>query len=680
MYHKKPYQDDYHWLRLSDPQKEAKEKDPQTQAVFGYLEAENHYFNESTAHTKPLEKALFLEMKGRIKEQDSSVPYFKEGYWYQTQYQEGKQYPTYLRFKENLNNDPEILLAVDELAKNYDYYHIGSYSISPDNRLMIYGEDTVSRRQYTLKIKDLSTGVLSETHIPNTDGYGVWSADSKVVFYAKNHPETLRTYQVYRHVIGTACDDDVLVYQEDNEAFNVSIGKTRSKTYLTISTYSTNMTEYRILESDQPFGDFRIFQARSPKLEYSIDHDETGFYILTNQKEAVNFKLMHCREDSTNQAHWETLIPHQSSVLLEDFTLFKDFLVIEERSDGLNQIKVIHRKTQATYHLPFRDATYTAEVAYNTCYESHDLRYTYQSMTTPASVLSFDMNTHKMEILKEQEVLGGNFDKHNYRSKRLWVTARDGAKIAVSLVRHKDTVLSEETPILQYAYGAYGHTIDPNFSSVRLSLLNRGFAFAIAHVRGGEYLGRDWYEQGKKLFKKNTFNDFIDVSQHFIDEGYTSPQHLYAMGGSAGGLLMGVIANEAPKLYNGIIAAVPFVDVINTMMDKSIPLTAGEYDEWGNPNEEVYFEYIKSYSPYDNVKQQAYPCMLITTGFFDSQVQYWEPAKWIAKLRTQHRGTNKMYLYTDMESGHGGPSGRFDMLKEIAREYAFILDLESIEK
>ena len=667
--------DNYHWMRLSDEQKNAETKDEQTQEVFAYLNNENAYFKGNTKHTQNFQKTLFEEMKSRIKEDDNSVPYFKNGYFYIVRFEKGKQYPIYTRKKETLNAKEEVLLDVNKLAENFEYFQVGGISISPDNQKMIYSVDTVSRRQYTLYIKDLHTQNLYKDTIENTTGEAVWANDNQTLFYVKKNEKTLRSEFIYKHILGENSQNDILIYQEKDEAFGTCISKSKSQKYLLIASYSTLSTEYQILESDNPHGDFRLFQKREKDLEYSIAHYENHFYILTNKDKAFNFKMMKTAVNQTQKEFWTEVLPHRENVLLEDFTLFKNYLVLEERSNGLNKIRVKKWDETEDYYLPFSEETYTAGVGMNPEFETDELRYAYNSMTTPSSVVQFNMQTQTQKVLKEQEVLGGVFQKENYESKRIWARARDGEKIAISLVHHQNTILNENTPFLLYAYGSYGHTVDASFSSLRLSLLDRGFVFGIAHIRGSEYLGRNWYEKGKLKFKKNTFYDFIDCSKFLINEKITAPENLYAMGGSAGGLLMGVVMNEAPELYKGVVAMVPFVDVINTMLDETIPLTTGEYDEWGNPQQKDFYEYMKSYSPYDNVKKQAYPNILITTGLQDSQVQYWEPAKWIAKLRTHHTGSQKLFLNTDMKTGHGGASGRFDALQEVAKEYAFILDL-----
>ena len=669
--------DDYFWMRLSDAQKLATEKDTQTTKVVDYLNAENNYYEERTAHTKGFQETLFQEMKGRIKEDDSSVPYKDNGYFYITRYETGKQYPIFSRKKENLEAKEEILFDVNEMATGFDYYQLGGLNISENNKFAVFATDTVSRRQYTLRIKNLETGEIYNDIIENTTGGSVWANDNSTLFYTKKDPVTLRSEKIFRHVLGTPTSEDIEVFHEKEDTFGTYVSKSKSNKYIIIGSYSTLSTEAQFLEADNPTGTFKMLQPRERDLEYSVAHYGNDFYLLTNKDDAMNFKLMKTSVDKTAKEHWVDVIPHRADTLLEDFSIFKEYLILEERNNGLNKIRIKRWDDKEDYYLPFSEETYAAGVYENPEFDTDIIRYSYNSMTTPASVIDFNLTTKTKEIQKEQEVLGGKFQKENYISKRVWATARDGKKVAISLVHHKDTVLNEDTPLMQYAYGSYGYTVSDGFSTTRLSLLDRGFVFALAHIRGGQYLGREWYEDGKMLSKKNTFTDFIDCSKYLIENTYTSAAHLYAMGGSAGGLLMGAIINMNPELYHGIIAAVPFVDVISTMLDESIPLTTGEYDEWGNPNDKEYYDYIKSYSPYDQVTAKAYPNMLVTTGYFDSQVQYWEPAKWVAKLRELKTDTNLLFLDTNMEVGHGGASGRFDALKETAKDYAFFLALEN---
>jgi oligopeptidase B len=615
-------------------------------------------------------------MKGRIKEDDSSVPYKDNGYFYITRYETGKQYPIYSRKKETLKAVEEVVFNVNEEAKEYDYFQLGGLNISSNNKLVVFATDTVSRRQYFLRIKNLETGEIYKDIIENTTGGSVWANDNKTIFYTKKDPVTLRSVKIFRHVLGTPTSEDVEVFHEKDDTFGTYVTKSKSDKYIIIGSYNTLSTEAQFLDADTPTGKFTILQPRERNLEYGVAHYENDFYLLTNKDGAANFKLMKTPVSKTLKENWVDVIPHREDTLLEDFSIFKDFLVLEERTNGLSKIRIKRWNKKEDYYLPFNEETYTVDVYANPDFNTNVFRYSYNSFTTPNSIIDFNMSDKTKDIKKEQEVLGGKFNKENYTSKRVWATARDGKKVAISLVYHKNTALNKDTPLLQYAYGSYGATIPDSFSTTRLSLLDRGFVYALAHIRGSEYLGREWYEDGKMLNKKNTFTDFIDCSKFLIDNNFSSPEHLYAMGGSAGGLLMGVIVNMNPELYNGIIAAVPFVDVISTMLDDSIPLTTGEYDEWGNPNDKEYYQYIKSYSPYDQVESKDYPTILVTTGFYDSQVQYWEPAKWVAKLRELKTDTNLLLLDTNMEAGHGGASGRFDALKETAKMYTFLLALE----
>jgi oligopeptidase B len=661
--------DNYFWLN-----------DRENPEVIDYLNKENEYYNKMTAQTKDFQKELFEEMKGRIKEDDESVPYLYNGYYYITRFETGKNYPIYSRKKESLSAKEEIMFDCNELAKDQSYFQLGGLSISPDNKLAVFSTDTVGRRIYTIQVKILETNEILEDKIEKVTGTAVWANDNHTIFYSSQDEVTLRSDKVFKHKLGSKQADDVLVYFEKDDTYNVEVAKSKSRKYLAIESGSTLTTEYRILNADNPDGKFEIFQKRIRGVEYSINHYKDSFYILTNKDKAENFKLMKTLETATSQENWTEIIAHREDVLLEDIEIFANYLVVEERSNGLNKIRIMPWSGEGEYYLPFESETYTAYTTTNVDFETEILRYGYQSMTTPSSVIDFNMRTKAKEIKKEQQVLGGKFDKNNYKEERVWATAKDGTKIPISMVYRKELKKDGNNPLLQYAYGSYGHSMDATFSSTRLTLLDRGFVFAIAHIRGGEDLGRQWYEDGKLLKKKNTFTDFIDCSKFLIDQKYTSPEHLYAEGGSAGGLLMGVVVNLAPELYHGIIAQVPFVDVVTTMLDDSIPLTTGEYDEWGNPNKKKYYEYMLSYSPYDNLKKQKYPNMYVSTGLHDSQVQYWEPAKWVAKLRTMKTDANVLYLDTNMDAGHGGASGRFEAIKELAKEFSFLLDLEKIKK
>lgn len=657
--------DPYYWMNDRD-----------NPAVMEYLKAENAYYKAMMAHTEAFQEALFLEMKSRIKEDDTSVPYKLDGYWYLTRYEIGHEYPIHSRKKETLDAAEELLFDCNTMAQGHAYFRLKGIAVSPDNTLAVFGTDTVSRRQYTLQIKHLPTGKIYADRIENTTGNAVWANDNQTLFYTQQDPLTLRPNKIYKHVLGTSPTEDELVFHEKDATFNTFVYKTKSKKYIVIGSVSTLTSEYRILEADRPKGDFKVFTPRERGVEYDLAHYNDHFYIRTNRGGATNFKLMKTPEDQTEVNHWQEFIPHRENVLLEDVELFANFYVLSERENGLTQIKIARWDSSDSYYLPFTSETYVVGASVNLDFNTDVFRYYYNEMGAPYAIIDFDMKKKTQKVLKEQEVLGGAFHKENYRTKRVWAPARDGVQVPISLVYHKDTPLNGTSPLLQYAYGSYGHTIEPYFSSVRLSLLDRGFIFAIAHVRGGEYLGRPWYDDGKLLRKQNTFTDFMDCSHFLIEKKYTSADRLYAGGGSAGGLLMGVIINEAPELYKGVIAQVPFVDVVTTMLDDTIPLTTGEYDEWGNPNDATYYEYLKSYSPYDNVKAQDYPHLYVSAGLHDSQVQYWEPAKWVAKLRAHKTDHNLLFLDTNLEAGHGGASGRFQSLKETAKEYAFILYLE----
>lgn len=659
--------DPYYWLN--------ERENPE---VIDYLNQENDYYKAATLHTKAFQENLFLEMKSRIKEDDSSVPYLYNGYYYITRYEKGKDYPIYSRKKATLSAAEEILFDCNEMAKGHSYFKLSGLNISEDNKWCAFGVDTVSRREYTIMIKNLETNEILPIKLEKTTGGSTWANDNKTLFYTRKDLVTLRSDKIYKHQLGTEASQDVLVYHEKDDTFSTYIYKEKSKKYLVIGSSSTLTSEYQILNANDPNGNFQIFQKRTRGLEYSISHYGSDFYIVTNKDKATNFKVMKTPETQTSKENWVDLIPHRAAVLIEGIEIFKDYLVVEERSNGLNKINIRPWSGEGAYYLPFEIETYTAYTTTNVDFDTSILRYGYQSMATPPSIIDFDMSKKTKTILKEQEVLGGKFDKKNYIEERIWATATDGTKVPMSVVYKKGMQKNGKNPFLMYAYGSYGSSMDPYFSSTRLSLLDRGFIYAIAHIRGGEDLGRTWYESGKLLQKKNTFTDFIDCSKYVIDQKYTSKDHLYAEGGSAGGLLMGAVVNMAPELYQGVIAQVPFVDVVTTMLDDAIPLTTGEYDEWGNPNDKTYYDYMLSYSPYDNVKAQNYPNMYVSTGLHDSQVQYWEPAKWVAKLRKMKTNNTQLYLDTNMSAGHGGASGRFEALRELAKEFTFLLDLEKI--
>jgi oligopeptidase B len=654
--------DDYYWLRERD--------NPE---VIAYLEAENAYTEAVMAHTEELQETLYQEILGRIKQTDLSVPVFDNGYYYYSRTEEGKDYPVYARKQGSLEAAEEVLVDVNELAEGHGFTSVRSPEVSPGNDLIAFAQDTVGRRFYTIRFKNLTTGEMLPDELPATTGNMAWANDNRTLFYARQDPETLRSYQIYRHVLGSDPAGDELVYQEDDVEFSCYVRRTKSDEYIIIGSSQTLSNEYRYLRADDPGGSFSLFLPRERHHEYSIDHFGDHFYIRTNH-DAENFRLMRTPVDSTAKAHWEEVIPHRDDVLLEGFDVFRDYLVVMERREGLLQLRVRAWSGAEDYYLDFGEPAYAAYPSGNPEMDTRILRYRYTSLTTPNSVYDFDMTTRERTLLKREEVLGG-YDPADYVSERVYATARDGARIPVSIVYRQDWERDGSRPLLLYGYGSYGASMDASFSSVRLSLLDRGFAYAIAHVRGGMEMGRHWYEGGKLLMKKNTFTDFIDVAQFLIVERYTTPLVLFAQGGSAGGLLMGAVVNMRPELFRGVIAAVPWVDVVTTMLDASIPLTTSEYDEWGNPNDETYYRYMLSYSPYDQVAARAYPNMLVTTGLHDSQVQYFEPAKWVAKLRALKTDDNRLLLKTNMEAGHGGASGRYRRYREIAFQYAFMLDL-----
>ena len=657
--------DDYYWM-----------KERENPEVIDYLERENDYYHKMTESTESFREDLFEELKGRIKEDDESVPYFLNGYWYITRFEKGKQYPIYTRKKDSLSATEEILFDCNQMAKGHDYFRLVGINVSPDNTKVIYGVDTNSRRKYTLYVKELTTNTVLETKISNTTGGSAWASDNDHFFYVHKDPQTLRSEKIFRHKITDPEAQDPLIFHEKDETFSVYVQESKSNEYIFISSYSTLTSEYQFIKAEEPLANFQLIQKRTRGLEYSVSQFEDSFFILNNKDGAKNYKISKTPIASPSINYWEDLLDHREGVLLEDLAIFKTHWVVTERERGLTRLRVQNWEGSEDFFIPVDGETYSLYGAYNPSFDTTKFRYGYTSLNTPSSLYEFDMATHQQELLKQKVVIDETFKVDNYIEKRLWATGRDGEKIPISMIHQKDVVYSSETPLLLYAYGSYGATIDAGFSSSRLSLLNRGFIFAIAHIRGGEYLGRQWYEAGKLLRKKNTFYDFIDASKYLINEGYTSSNHLHALGGSAGGLLVGVVLNEAPQLYRSVIAAVPFIDVMTTMLDESIPLTTGEYDEWGNPNDKIYYDYMLSYSPYDNVKKQEYPNLMVTAGYHDSQVQYWEPAKWVAKLRTHKTDNNALFLVTNMEAGHSGASGRFNALKETAKEYAFMLQLE----
>lgn len=658
--------DPYYWMN--------EREDP---AVKAYLEKENEYTKTVMQHTGRLQEELYDEIVGRIKQTDMSVPYKLNGYYYYTRYEEGKEYPIFCRKKGTLDSGEEIMLDVNEMAEGYSYYQVGSLKVSSNNNLLAFSVDTLSRRIYDVFVKDLTTGKILPGKLEGTSGNLDWANDNETLFYV-TRDETLRPEKIWRHRIGTKQSTDELVYHESDPTFTTGVYKSKSRKYIIIGSYSTLSAEYRFLKADSPYTEPVVFQPRQKDLEYYIGHFEDKFYIRTNHK-ARNFRLMEVNEKETGIDNWKEVVPHREDVLLEDFELFKGYLSLLERDNGLTRIRVINQNKNEDYYIDFKEQVYLTYFSTNPDFDSELLRIGYTSMTTPNTVYDFNMRTHNRELLKQQEVVGG-YEPDDYFTERLWAEADDGTRIPLSVVYKKGLKKDGSNPLLLYGYGSYGASMDPYFSSVRLSLLDRGFVFTLAHIRGGEELGRDWYDNGKLLKKKNTFTDFINCAQHLVEKDYTSSDKLAVMGGSAGGLLIGAVVNMEPGLFRAAIAAVPFVDVVTTMLDESIPLTTGEYDEWGNPNDEEYYRYMLSYSPYDNVKAQAYPAMLITTGFHDSQVQYWEPAKWIARLRDLNTGEHPLLLYTNMDFGHGGASGRFERYKETALEYAFLLDQLGVYK
>jgi oligopeptidase B len=661
--------DEYYWLN------DYFKKGPDSTKVVDHLKAENAYLDTMMSGVRSLRQKLFDEMKGRIKERDESVPVFYNGYFYYTRFEEGKQYFIYCRKKGSLDATEEILLDLNKMAEGHEYFSATNFNISPDNNLLAYGVDTVSRRQYTIYIKNLKTGEVYPEAIYPTSGGSEWAQDNKTLFYTETNPKTLLTEKVKRHTLGAPVSADAVVYSEKDPTNYIGISKSRSQEYFFISSQGTLSSEVHFLRTDDPGGTFRLFQPRMKEVLYTVDHHTDKFYIVTN-KEAKNFRLMEAGLNVTEAAQWKEVIPHRSDVLLEGIDVFQDYLVITERKEGLLQLRVRDFRSGKEHYLDFGEPAYTAYVGNNPEFKTTTLRYGYTSLTTPSSVYDYDMDRYQKTLKKQQEVVGG-YDPASYVTERVYATARDGVKVPVSIVYKKGVEKNGNNPLLLYAYGSYGISMDASFSSNRISLLNRGFIYAIAHVRGGQEMGRQWYEDGKMMKKKNTFQDFIDCGEFLVKEKYTSSKHLYAMGGSAGGLLMGAIATMRPDLWNGVIAAVPFVDVVTTMMDESIPLTTNEFDEWGNPKNKEAYDYMKSYSPYDNVGPIDYPNMLVTTGLHDSQVQYFEPAKWVARMRAKKKGDHVLLMHTNMDAGHGGASGRFEYLKEIALEYAFLLALEN---
>ena len=662
--------DEYYWLR--DDSRSSPE-------VIGYLEAENAYKAAMTRHTRALEDRVYEEIVGRIKQDDATVPYRLRGHWYYTRYETGQEYPIYARKAGKLDAPEQVMLDVNQMAQGHGFFQVGSYAIAPDNNLLAFTEDPVGRRQYTLRIKNLATGELLPDRIENVDPSLAWTADSRSILYLEKDPETLLARRVRRHVLGTDPARDALVYEQDDDSFYTSVGTTKDERYVTIFARSTVSTEMRYADASDPALTFRVFLPRERDLEYYPDHLEGRWIIRTNWQ-APNYRLMEASVgEEGDRSGWRELVAHREDAFVDGFDVFRDFLAIEERSDAMRKIRIRPWGNGKDFYIASDEAAYTTSLGVNAEIDTRIVRYEYTSLTTPMTVYDYDIQTGERQLMKRTPVLGG-FDSANYRTELVWAPARDGARIPVSLVYRTGFRRDGTAPMLQYAYGSYGATMDPAFSVARVSLLDRGFVYALAHVRGGQEMGRRWYEDGRLLRKKNTFNDFVDVTRFLVKEGYADARRVCAMGGSAGGLLMGAVANLAPADYRAIVAQVPFVDVVTTMLDESIPLTTNEFDEWGDPKKKEYYDYMLSYSPYDNVARQAYPAMLVTTGLHDSQVQYWEPAKWVARLRVRKTDSNPLLYRTTMEAGHGGKSGRFQRFRDVAEEYAFILDQSGIRE
>jgi oligopeptidase B len=657
--------DNYFWL-----------KERNNPDVIAYLEAENAYTEKMMAPMKGMQELLFSEIKSRIKEDDESAPYKRGDYFYYTRYVEGSEYPIYARKKGSLDSDEEILLDVNELAGDADYFAVRGFRVSPDDQVAAYGLDTQGRRFYDLYFLDLETGEMLPDTIDDTTSNFEWANDSQTILYGKQHPETLRSYRIFRHKLSDT--NDTLVYEEEDETNYLYVNKSLSGKYFYLTSSHTLYTEVRYLPADSPEDEPTVFLARENDHEHFVSDGGDRFYVISNDA-AENFRILEAPLDNTSKDAWTEVLAHRDDVLIRNLEVFKDFLVVEVYENGITQIEIIERGTGDTYRIEFAEDVYIAYSDDNHEFDTTWYRYTYESMTTPETTYDFNMTSKEHRLIKERPVLGG-FDRTNYQSERLFATARDGTQIPVSIVYRRGMQKNGRNPLYQYGYGSYGSSEEPEFNADLLSLLDRGFVFAIAHIRGGSEMGRHWYYDGRQLKKKNTFTDFIDVSKFLIDEGYTSPEHLYASGGSAGGLLMGAVVNMAPELYRGISTRVPFVDVVTTMLDEDIPLTSGEWDEWGNPAQKEYYDYMKSYSPYDNVRKTDYPNMLVTTSLHDSQVQYWEPAKWVAKLRELKTDDKLLLLKTDMAAGHSGKTGRFKRIEDTALYYAFFLALEGVRE
>ena len=679
--------DNYYWMRLSDEQKLAKTYDSQTTEVVEYINNENAYTEKNLSQTAKFQDKLFEEIVGRIKKDDESVPYYKNGYFYYTRYETDKEYRIHCRKKESLNSVEEIILDENLLAEGYDYFAIGGRSVSPDNKWLAYGVDTLSRRIYETYFKNLETGELINRTIPNSSGSVAWANDNKTVFYTSKNETTLLGEKIWRHKVGSNKSDEMVYHEKDNTFYN-GVYRSKSGEFIIIFHSNTLVNDYQILKASNPDGNFANFTPRITEHEYSIDHYQDKFFIISNWG-AKNNRLMETSEGATEMANWKEVIPPRNDIHLLGMEIFKNHLVLNERKEGLLGLRIIHQLSGKDEYIDFGESTFTAKISVNEEFNSNILRYSYTSMVTPRSIYDYNMDTGELILTKQDEIIGG-YDQTKYHAERRYAIAKDGQPVPISLVYKKDLkndstfnnqgVLDNPQNLLLYAYGSYGSTRDPYFSSTRLSLLNRGFIYAIAHVRGSQIYGRESYDDGKMLNKKNTFTDFITAGKYLIKDGLTDNEHIFAEGGSAGGLLIGAVVNMEPQMWKGAIAAVPFVDVVTTMLDPTIPLTSGEWDEWGDPREKKYYDYMLSYSPYDQIDNIKYPNLLVTSGFFDSQVQYWEPLKYVAKLREHWEGPNKLYLHMNMDAGHGGKSGRFRRYREVALEYAFMFDLAGIKK
>lgn len=667
--------DEYYWLR------DDKRKNPE---MLAYLNAENAYVDATMKRLKPVEDRLYDEIVGRIKQDDSSVPYRERGWWYYSRFEAGKDYPVHARRRDAQGMSAEaiqrandagdfageqVLLDVNALAEGRDYYSVGTYEISQDNRLMAYADDTVGRRQYVIRFKNLDTGEVYPDEIRNASPNLVWADDNRTVFYVENDPETLLTKRVKKHVLGTPVSQDVLVYEEEDESFYMGVDRSRDDRFIVIHVSSTVSDEMRYAPAANP-ETFTVLSARERDVEYSADHHGGRWVIRTNADGAKNFKIATAPTATTSRKAWKDWIAAREDVYIDGFELFDGFTAIGERSDGLERLRLL--KADGEEYVKADEPAYSMGLSTNAEPDTEWLRYSYTSLTTPATTYELNVRTGERRLLKQQPVIG--YDAGKYVTERVWATARDGTKIPVSLVYRKGFSKDGTGALLQYGYGSYGANMDPNFNLPVVSLLDRGMVYAIAHIRGGEEMGRAWYEQGKLFNKKNTFTDFIDVTDHLVKEGYAARDRVAAYGGSAGGLLMGAISNMAPEKYRLILSQVPFVDVVTTMLDPSIPLTTNEYDEWGNPEKKEFYDYMLSYSPYDQLEKKAYPAMFVGTGLWDSQVQYWEPAKYVARLRDLNTSSAPVLFRTNMDAGHGGKSGRFRRYRELAEMYAFALD------